>query len=353
MAAWGALAAGITATASAIGTYAQNRANANLNIHNRRWQEDMFKKETDYNTEMWNKQNEYNTASAQRQRLEAAGLNPYLMMDGDNSGTASSVSSPSAGNPSTYQQDYSQLTNGIGNAVNQYMTSQQVASQTEMLRQQVAAQRIQNKYLELQILKGFKNLDADTNSKEQHTAYEKYLTDLGLETFNSDVAYKSYQSEYMKNSAEKALQDSLVSQMNVGLLAKELNGFDDKRKAELKQMAASTYAAYASGQLSYASARTQIAQQLMLAAQTGFINSQTEGQNIQNSVDRRTWKHKASTIMYEMGQAKWRMEHEKNNSGAANPWLLNNSPGYKNGTGSMLYNGLYTTFDLGKGFLGR
>lgn len=38
----------------------------------------------------WQLQNEYNTASAQRQRLEDAGLNPYLMMQGGNAGVAQS-----------------------------------------------------------------------------------------------------------------------------------------------------------------------------------------------------------------------------------------------------------------------
>ncbi len=310
----GVLAAGIAATSSAIGTYAQNRANSNLNIHNRRWQEDMFKKETDYNTEMWNKQNEYNSASAQRSRLEQAGLNPYLMMNGSDAGTASSTTSPTAGTPSTTPSDYSAITNGIGNAAQMYLNSNQQASQTELLRQQVEAQRIANKYSELDILSKIRNMDADTKGKEQHSAYEKYLTDFGLASWNSDMTYKSYQNEYMKNSAEKALQDSLVSQMNVGLLAKELNGFDEKRKAELKQIAASTYAAYASGQLSYESAKTQIAQQLLIGSQGAYVDSQTEGQKTQNYINKKSANYQAARIMHEMSEAKWRAVHAKNNS---------------------------------------
>lgn len=45
------------------------------------------------NIDMWNMQNEYNSAINQRQRLEDAGLNPYLMMSGGNAGTAGSLSS--------------------------------------------------------------------------------------------------------------------------------------------------------------------------------------------------------------------------------------------------------------------
>ncbi len=45
---------------------------------------------------MWNRENEYNTASAQRARLEEAGLNPYLMMSGGSAGVAGSAGASSS-----------------------------------------------------------------------------------------------------------------------------------------------------------------------------------------------------------------------------------------------------------------
>ena len=45
---------------------------------------------------VYDMENEYNSASAQRQRLEDAGLNPYLMMNGGDAGSASSLRSPDA-----------------------------------------------------------------------------------------------------------------------------------------------------------------------------------------------------------------------------------------------------------------
>ena len=63
------------------------------------WQEDMMMKQLAYNEEMWNKQNAYNTPLAQRQRMEEAGFNPYMMMDGSNAGAAGSangITTPSA-----------------------------------------------------------------------------------------------------------------------------------------------------------------------------------------------------------------------------------------------------------------
>ena len=69
-----------------------NEANIKMTQMNNDAQVALWREQRDYNTEMWNKQNEYNSASAQRQRLEAAGLNPYLMMSGGDAGTASSLS---------------------------------------------------------------------------------------------------------------------------------------------------------------------------------------------------------------------------------------------------------------------
>ena len=81
---------------------------------------------------MWNKNNEYNSASAQRERLEAAGLNPYMMMNGGSAGTAQTMSgssgaAPSGGAPSAqgvtpptatpYSADYSGITAGLGRAI--------------------------------------------------------------------------------------------------------------------------------------------------------------------------------------------------------------------------------------------
>lgn len=43
------------------------------------------------NYKIWQEQMEYNSASAQRKRLQDAGLNPYLMMDGGNAGVMQSA----------------------------------------------------------------------------------------------------------------------------------------------------------------------------------------------------------------------------------------------------------------------
>lgn len=84
---------------------ATNKTNFEIAQMSNEWNERMLDKQIAYNREafdaevanqwkMFEAENEYNSASAQRQRLEEAGLNPYVMMDGGNAGTASGSSSP-------------------------------------------------------------------------------------------------------------------------------------------------------------------------------------------------------------------------------------------------------------------
>ena len=91
---------------SILGNKAQKEANkANMQIAqmNNPWSEKMMEKQHAYDVQMWNMNNEYNSASAQRQRLEDAGLNPNLMMSGGSAGTASGGSSVSLPSPSNAQ----------------------------------------------------------------------------------------------------------------------------------------------------------------------------------------------------------------------------------------------------------
>ena len=59
-----------------------NQMNYKINQMNNQFNERMAIQQRNWQEDMWNKENAYNTASAQRQRLEEAGLNPYLMMTG-------------------------------------------------------------------------------------------------------------------------------------------------------------------------------------------------------------------------------------------------------------------------------
>ena len=68
-----------------------NQMNYKINQMNNQFNERMAMQQRNWQENMWNKENAYNTASAQRQRLEEAGLNPYLMMDGGSAAAAPAI----------------------------------------------------------------------------------------------------------------------------------------------------------------------------------------------------------------------------------------------------------------------
>ena len=53
--------------------------------------------QNEWNLQQWLRENEYNSAKNQRARFQEAGLNPFLLMNGSNAGTASSLTGSSSG----------------------------------------------------------------------------------------------------------------------------------------------------------------------------------------------------------------------------------------------------------------
>ena len=70
-----------------------NQANIDISQMSNDYNMAMLDKQIQEQWRMWNAQNEYNSPSAQRQRLEDAGYNPFMNQDG---GSASSMTAPSA-----------------------------------------------------------------------------------------------------------------------------------------------------------------------------------------------------------------------------------------------------------------
>lgn len=61
---------------------------------------DLVKNQQQFQMDMWNKTNEYNSPAALRERIEAAELNPYAMLNSSSFGTASTMSGSAGAAPS-------------------------------------------------------------------------------------------------------------------------------------------------------------------------------------------------------------------------------------------------------------
>ena len=110
----------------------------------RDWSEEMMAKANQWNLDQWNRENEYNLPENQKARLLAAGINPYLAMQGASSvgQAASSPSSASAPSPSSpagvsvpslnlQRPDYGTGFAMLSSAVNSYFDNKMKSVQSE------------------------------------------------------------------------------------------------------------------------------------------------------------------------------------------------------------------------------
>lgn len=245
-----------------------NRMNYKINQMNNQFNERMAIQQRNWQENMWNKENAYNTASAQRQRLEEAGLNPYLMMNGGSAGVAQSAGTGTAASSSgsavmqPFQADYSGIGSSIGN-VFQYELMQSEKSQLQGARQLADAKAMET----------LSNIDWGKLTEETRN----YLKSTGLA--RAQLGYAKEQQE-----ADNMAMTGLImrAQRSGMLLDNEAKGIlnkylDQQQQLDLNVKAADYYQRMASGYLSYAEAKKALAEEALAAART-------RGQNISNEV---------------------------------------------------------------------
>lgn len=248
-----------------------NRMNYKINQMNNQFNERMAIQQRNWQENMWNKENAYNTASAQRQRLEEAGLNPYLLMNGGSAGVAQSAgpgtSASSAGSAvmQPFQADYSGIGSSIGN-IFQYELIQSEKSQLQGARQLADAKAMET----------LSNIDWGKLTDETRD----YLRSTGLA--RAKLGYAKEQQE-VDNMAMTGL---IMKAQHSGILldneAKTIMNkyLDQQQQLDLNVKAADYYQRMASGYLSYAEAKKAIAEEALASARA-------RGQNISNKVAER------------------------------------------------------------------
>lgn len=272
----GSIAGGLLGIGSSAVQNSQNRQNVRetnqmnykINQMNNQFNERMAIQQRNWQENMWNKENAYNTASAQRQRLEEAGLNPYLMMNGgsagvaQSSGTGASASSSGSAVMQPFQADYSGIGASIGN-IFQYELMQSEKSQMQGAKQLADAKAMET----------LSNIDWGKLTNETRN----YLKSTGLA--RAQLGYAKEQQE-----ADNMAMTGLVmrAQHSGMLLDNEAKGImnkylDQQQQLDLNLKAADYYQRMSSGYLSYAAAKKAIAEEALAAARA-------RGQNISNEI---------------------------------------------------------------------
>lgn len=154
-----------------------------------------------FNERMVDKMNDWNSAKNQRARLEDAGLNPYLMLDGGSAGTATTA--PTADTSSV------QSAPDVGSTI--ASGAQQLGSSISSAASQISQQVYNSSLQEANVRKA----NADASSSEQDAllkgiesqfAAQRFLLDLKLKEMQGKVSEQDYY--YLRDSMQDRLDSA-------------------------------------------------------------------------------------------------------------------------------------------------
>lgn len=272
----GSIAGGLLGVGASSMQNAQNRQNVRetnqmnykINQMNNQFNERMAMQQRDFQENMWNKENAYNTASAQRQRLEDAGLNPYMMMNGGSAGTAQSVgtgaaaSSPGNAQMQPFQADYSGIAQSIGSVF-----------QSQLHQAQASQLQGQKNLADAQAMQALSNVDWSKMTKETR----EYLKATGLA--RAQLGYSKEMQELDNMAfAGRLLQAQGVTQLLDAEAKTVLNKYlDQQQQADLNVKAAEYYNQMSHGHLNYIQAKKVLADEVLTYARA-------KGQKISNKI---------------------------------------------------------------------
>ena len=219
----------------------------------------MFNKEKEYNTEMWNKTNEYNSAQNQVKRLQAAGLNPYMMMSGGNAGTAQGVTAPSAQgvNPPTAQQvnlqpvqlDLSTAAGFLTQAIELESVQAQRDADARLKEQQAGILGIERKYKAAQLISEITESWSRTKNNIAKTTFQDLLTQLQRDTYSSDVLIKERTAANIEATTQLQRANKALVEVNTEIAKGNLRWLDQEKASQLAFVMAQTYKTKAEAKL--------------------------------------------------------------------------------------------------------
>ena len=315
-----AIGAGASLIGGAGSTAAQNAANKEIAQMNNAFNEKMFDKQVAYNKEMYqqqlgdqwkfyndakqnswdfyNDQKDYNSASAQRERLEAAGLNPYLMMSGGSAGVAQSGAAPSGGAPSgqgvtpptatPYSADYSGITAGLGRAIDVLSSM----PDRKVKEAQADNLRIEGKYIAGKAIAQILQMKTEAKTKEARLALDKLIADFDNNLKVSNMAVNEQNVAESKARTQLAVTENLMRQQ-------ELSFLPQAQKLQLAQGAADIAFRYSQKNLTDKQARHEVEK---LAETVVRAN----GQALQNQFDADTYDNRVKQVQ----EVLWNTMHE-------------------------------------------
>lgn len=234
-----ALAAGISATAGAIGSglnsYSANMANKwnrREAEKNRKWQEDM-----------WNKQNEYNLPVNQLQRIKAAGLNPNLVLGQNGMSTQGASFGGNVGNPQMTSPQYGDMLKGIGSAVELYQQYRMNEANIKAIENKAYADYQQGNLFKSQAYgQDWLNEFNDSTVEVQKKIQEMSLTkdQKWIDKLTSDISLNASKANKIQDECGVLQQEKNVKMEKVKILQRQFYELVDSYQKRMANLDADT-----------------------------------------------------------------------------------------------------------------
>lgn len=162
-----------------------------------------------FNQRMWEKQNAYNSPVEQRRRLEMAGLNPNLMMNGGSAGTAETAPTADTSGVQQVPDIGSTIASGY----------QQFGSSLSNAASQIAGMVYNNGLQQANVNKA----QAEAQSASQDARYKELQNQFAASQFLADLREKHYRGLIAKSDYE-FLRDSMQDRLDAVKFQNTLTG---------------------------------------------------------------------------------------------------------------------------------
>lgn len=280
----GVAGAVVNGISNAIGARRNYKYNLKLQQQSQQFNAQEAQKNRDFQKQMFDETNQWNSAGAQVQRLREAGLNPYLMMNGGDAGTATSPQGAQASSSAnSFSAPVASSGEIVGNAFKQ-MSDQMYdrKEQAARIRQMDSVSAYND--VRADVEQGRWNIDkvwlpesydADVKYKDAMTHNTKLQSSLVPFQSQMMMAQTDYYTEYQASLRAQAVLNAMEAD-KVRILNKYLPG----------QMMAQTFTLMAQGKLFEAQAITEGVESQLKGEELNLfrrtVNSVATALNVQN-----------------------------------------------------------------------
>lgn len=168
------------------------------------------------NYKIWQEQQQYNSAVSQRKRLEEAGLNPYLMMDGGSAGTMQSAPTMQTPDLSALHAKAQITQNAVSNAIPSGLQALRDIVSTQRAQEETQSIKLQNDFAAMSLASRVAEAAARARGADAKASMEEIQKSILGRTQNYLV-----ERERLDNNFRVAQTETQLTQVAVAELEKE------------------------------------------------------------------------------------------------------------------------------------